>query len=502
VQSEVARAIADELQLTLVVTSVDAPSFSNSEAYDLYLRSKQALIDYTFSTIAKSHRWLDRAIQLDPDFGLLYVTKAQAYLDGGVIGMLSNEESAELAFALLEMAKEYGAGNTGEWYRARAYANFFLGELSQSSDDLRKAYDINPSDSDIAQDYVNSLNSGREDTLQAIDLLQESSQNDPLNYWFPVAIARRYERLLQFEKADAQWRRSIELAPEAPSPPALYGRFLADTGELAAATEKLIGTIWTDPSDPESYTFPAETMLSMGDYAGARELADRALAIKPTSGEARMIKAAALYLDPALAEDPAAAPEIIEAMLEASLSDPDTLYRRIGTGMLDFQAYLALLEGEPERSLAQFEAHAKLPKEIAGDPATMFDTADDDWITLAIHARLLREAGQSEQAGKVASRLEWINEDIAIARAGGALNSFALKFLINTGAGFVEEEKVIGWIKQLHDMGALYEWRRTLPLHTGLLLMEDQQALVDVLGIFEHSSEAARSEYVASLIED
>jgi len=502
VQSDVARAIADELKLTLVETSVDAPSFSNSEAYDLYLRSKQALIDYTFSTITKSHRWLDRAIQLDPEFGLLYVTKAQAYLDGGVIGMLGEVESAELALALLESAKEHGAGNTGEWYRARAYANFFLGDLSQSSDDLRQAYDINPSDSDIAQDYVNSLNSGREDTLQAIDLLQESSQNDPLNYWFPVAIARRYERLLQFEKADAQWRRSIELAPEAPSPPALYGRFLADTGELATATIQLIGTIWTDPSDPESYTFPAETMLSMGDYAAAREFADRALAIKPTSGEARMIKAAALYLDPALAEDPAAAPEVIEAMLEASLSDPDTLYRRIGTGMLEFQAYLALLEGEPERALAQFEAHATIPREITGDPATMFDTANNDWITLAIYARLLREAGQTEQAGTVASRLEWINEDIAIQRAGGALNSFALKFLIDTRAGFVEEDKVIGWIKQLHDIGALYEWRRILPLHTGLLLMEDQQGLVDALGAFEQSSETERSEYVASTIAD
>ena len=498
VQSEVARAIADELKLTLVETSVDSPAFSNSEAYDLYLRSKQALVDYTFTTITKSHRWLDRAIQLDPEFGLLYVTKAQAYLDGGVNGMLSNKDAAELAMALLEMAKEHGAGNTGEWYRARAYANFFLGDLVQSSDDLRQAYDINPSDSDIAQDYVNSLNSGREDTLQAIELLQQSSQNDPLNYWFPIAIARRFERLLQFEKADAQWRRSIELAPEAPSPPALYGRFLADTGKLAAATDQLISTIWTDPSDPESYTFPAETMLSMGDYAAAREFADRALAIKPTSGEARLVKAAALYLDPALAEDPAAAPEIIEAMLEASLSDPETLYRRIGTGMLDFQAYLALLEGEPERALAQFEAHAKLPKEITGDPATLFDTANDDWITLAIHARLLREAGQIEQAGKVASRLDWINEDIAIERAGGALNSFALKFLIDTRAGFVEEKKVIGWIKQLHEMGALYEWRRILPLHTGLLVMEDQQGLLDTLSLFEQSSSVALAEYVAS----
>jgi tetratricopeptide (TPR) repeat protein len=404
--------------------------------------------------------------------------------------------------ALLETAKEHGAGNTGEWYRAHAFANFFQGDLSQTAIDLRRAYEINPSDSDIAQNYVNSLNSGREDTLQAIDLLQQSQKNDPLNYWFPVAIARRYDLLLQFENADATWQRSLELAPDAPSPAAWYGVFLANTGKLAAGAIQLDSTKSMDPSDPEAYTFPAETMLSMGNYARARELADRALAINPRSAEARLIKAAALYLDPALAEDPAAAPEIIEAMLEASLSDPDTLYRRIGTGMLDFQAYLALLEGEPERALAQFEAHAKLPKEIAGDPATMFDTADDDWISLAIHARLLREAGQTEQAGKVASRLEWINEDIAIARAGGALNAFALKFLIDTRAGFVEEDKVIGWIKQLHDMGVFYDWRRILPMHTGLLLMENQQGLVDVLGLFEQSSAVARSEYVASLIED
>jgi tetratricopeptide (TPR) repeat protein len=503
VQSEVARAIADELQLTLLVTSVDSPAFSNSEAYDLYLRSKQALSELTFTSIAKAHRWLDRAIELDPDFGLLYVTKAQAYIDGATNGMLSNEDAAELALALLETAKEHGAGNAGEWYRARAFANFFLGDLSQTAIDIRRAYEINPSDSDIARNYVNSLNSGREDTFEAIDVLREAQKNDPLNYWFPVAIARRYALLLQLEKADATWQRSLELAPDAPSPAAWYGVFLANTGKLAAGAIQLDSTMSMDPSDPESYTFPAESMLSMGNYARARELADRALAINPRSAEARLIKAAALYLDPALAEDPAAAPEKIEAMLEASLSDPDTLSRRIGTGMLEFQAYLALLEGEPGRALAQFEAHAKLPKEMADDPATMFpvsmfETASDDWITLAIHARLLREAGQTEQAGKVAARLEWINEDIAIKREGGALNSFALQFLIDTRAGFVEEDKVIGWIKQLHDMGVFYEWRRILPIHTGLLLMENQQGLVDVLGLFEQSSAVALTEYLAS----
>jgi len=499
VQSNVARAIAAALALTLDVTSVDSPTFSNSEAYDLYLRSKQAQIEYTFTSISKAHRWLDRAIELDPEFGLLYVTKAQAYADGALIGMLSNEDAAELVLALLEPAKEYGAGDTGEWYRARAYASFLLGDHSQTSNYIRRAYEINPSDSNIAQDYVNSLNSGREDTLQAIDVLEQSSQNDPLNYWFPVAIARRYELLLQFENADAEWRRSLEMAPDAPSPSAFYGRFLANSGKLAAGAEQLVATISTDPIDPESYTFPAETMLSMGDYAEARALADRALAINPNSAEARQIKAVSLYLDPALAEDPAAAPEVIEAMLEATLSDPDTLYRRIGTGMLDFQAYLALLEGEPDRALAQFESHAEIPKKLAGDPATLFDIEDDDWVTLAIHARLLREAGQTEQADNVAFRLEWINEEIAIARAGGALNSSALRFLIDTRAGFVEEDKIIGWITQLHDVGALYEWRRYLPVHTGLLLMEDQQAVVDALGLFEQSSSVALSEYVANV---
>jgi len=507
VQSEVARAIADELQLTLLVTSVDSPAFSNSEAYDLYLRSKQALYELTFTSIAKAHRWLDRAIELDPEFGLLYVTKAQAYIDGATNGMLSNEDAAEIALVLLETAKENGAGNTGEWYRARAFANFFLDDRSQAMIDIRHAYEINPSDSDIAQNYVNSLNSGREDTFEAIDVLRESQKNDPLNYWFPVAIARRYALLLQFEKADATWRRSIELAPDAPSPAAWYGVFLANSGKLAAGAIRLDSTMSMDPSDPEAYTFPAETMLSMGNYARARELANRALAINPKSAEAHLIKAAALYLDPALAEDPAAAPEIIEAMLDESLSDPDTLYRRIGTGMLGFQAYLALLEGEPERALAQFEVHAKLPKELADDPAnvfagTSFYGANDDWITLAIHARLLRETGHTEQAGKVAARLEWINEETAIERAGGALNAFALIFLIDTRAGFVEEDKVIGWIKQLHDMGTFYDWRLILSMHTGLLLMENQQGLVDILGLFEQSSAVARSEYVASLIED
>jgi len=498
VQSEVAKAIADELKLTLVETGVgDAPAFSNSEAYDLYLRTKQALIEHTFTSITSAHRWLDRAIELDPGFGLLYVSKAQAYIDGGIIGMLSREEAAELALGLIETAREHGAGDTGAWYRARAYVSFFVGDRSQAMNYMRRAYELNPSDPDIAQDFVNSLNTGREDTLRAIDVLQESQKNDPLNYWFPVAIAQRHSSLLQFDEADSMWRRSIELAPDAPSPPAFYGVFLANTGDLAAGTRQLDATISMDPSDPESYTFPGQTTLSMGDYASARALADRALAINPKSAEARMIKAAALYLDPALAEDPDAAPEVIEAMLEETLSDPDTLYRRIGTSMLDFQAYLALLEGEPDRALDQFETHATIPPRITTD-TERFDSGYLHWSTLAIYSRLLREAGRTEQAEKVASRLEWINEDSAAEWAGGALNAGALSLLVDTRAGFVEEEKVIGWINQLHDLGAFYMWRPRMTLHTGLLLMQDQQGIADALGLFEQSSAAALSEYRAS----
>jgi hypothetical protein len=74
-----------------------------------------------------------------------------------------------------------------------------------------------------------------------------------------------------------------------------------------------------------------------------------------------------------------------------------------------------------------------------------------------------------------------------------------LRFLIDTRAGLVEDEKIISWITQLHDVGALYEWRRYLPVHTGLLLIEDQQAVGDALGLFEQSSAAALSEYMANV---
>lgn len=498
VQTEVAKAIANELKLTLVETDIDSPTFSNSEAYDLYLRTKQALLEHTFTSIANAHRWLDRAIELDPEFGLLYVAKAQTFIDGGIIGTLKREDAAERALALLDIARDHGAGDTGVWYRARAYVSFFRGERAESMNLIRRAYEINPSDSDIAQDYVNTLNTGREDTLLALEVLENGQQNDPLNYWFPVAMAARYSRLLQFDKADAMFRHAIELAPDAPTPPAFYGIFLASTGKLVVGALKLDETMSMDPSDPETYTFPGQTMLSMGNYTRARALADRALAINPKSAEALWIKATALYLDPALAEEPAAAPEVIEAMLEKSLSDSDTLYRRIGIGMLEFQAYLALLEGEPDRALAQFESHADIPEEIANDPDARLDTGYTEWATLATYARLLREAGKPVEANEFASRLEWINEDDVVARAGGALNENALRFLIDTRAGFVDDDVVIAWLDKLHEIGAFYMWRPWLRMHTGLLVMDDQQGVADVLGEFEQSSAEAYAKYMAS----
>lgn len=471
VQAEVAKAIASELHLNLGAEPSTALSISSGEAYDLYLKSIEAIQEHSFGSLRNAEQWLDRAIQLDPDFGLLYVAKARVVLDQSRIGIVEHAAAARVAMPLLDKAAEKGADRDAYWHHSMSTALNYLGRRAEARQAIERAYELNPKDVRVLNSYAawQRLDEGPE---AAIALLETSVRLDPLNYWTPFMLGGLYANLLDHERARHYKQCAIELAPASPTANAFFGIYLLNSGEVVEGLQMLVDGIELDPSDPEGFTFPATAFLSLGLYDEAWDMAGREDALRA-----------------------------VQQRLEATLTNPDTLFRRIGPKMNDLNALLELERGNPEAAYRVFRENLSAPFDVMlGDEPPPNDLRAHwaPWETLATYVRLARAAGDMETVARLAPRLEWIDEDAAIKRFGGALNPEALWFLVETRAGFVDEIKVFEWIEALHDEGAFFTWRSRLQMSSGLRMLEDQDTLASLTAGFDASVETARAEWQAS----
>ncbi len=373
----------------------------------------------------------------------------------------------------------------------------YLGDAEKARGDFRRAFVISPKDPLVAVNYAFTLPrtpQGRRDT---IEILEDIARHDPLDYWHPFTIAGVYDRLLDRAEAERNYLKALRIRPEAPTPSAFYGIFLAQTGRIAEGMRRLELSAKFDAADPESYTFPATAFLSLGDFEGAADYADRAIAINPNRADAVYLREAARYLAALEQGDAHSVVADIDARLQAMVTSADSLFRRVGTGVEDFRALLALDAGDAARALQDFEAHT--PEAQAGEFPRHIDRSNTlDVCYRALHARLLKLAGETDRAAVLDADLAWITEDSVPDLFGSALNEEALWFLVETRAGFVPDEQVIGWLDRLHELGAFYEWRPRLMLSPGIRMIEDREGLDAVIAKFEASMAAAREELASS----
>jgi TolB-like protein len=491
VQAEVAAAIAAELRLTL-----DAPGSHDAlpvsgEAYDLYLRAKDRIAEQTFESINEGIRLLEEATELETEFAALWVARAQAYLQAGRIGIMDHVEAARRALILLRVAAAEGGEGMGQYYFVRGIAKRYIGDVDASDSDLRRAYELEPTDTDIAATYAEVISADRGGTLTAIDILQRAYRRDPLNYWTPFVIGRLYGHLMHVEEAERYMREAVEIAPDVPSAAAFYGIFQMRNGRMASGLETVIEGFRNDPDDPERHTFPGTAYLSLGDYERTRAEARLALALDRTTGHAAYLLAAADYLDPSVpGERPSAYRAAVRAELVELMSDPDTVIRRVQGLPQLLLAELHLTDGNPAAAVDAFAEHTpELPSLLAEDPPL---GELEQWMTLGAYAQLLLLAGRAEEADRIGERLDWIDEAAASDVAGGALNQTALRLLIYSRTGFVADAQVLSWLQQVYEVGDFYDWRARYRLYPGFRLIGDAASLDALWGRFEAAMAEAR----------
>jgi TolB-like protein/Tfp pilus assembly protein PilF len=217
VQSEIAKAVADSLKVTLLgaeTTSVQNAATQSVEAHNAYLQGHFYFQRRNLEDYRKAVVYFDQATQIDPGYALAYAERSEAWTQ---IGDLSQDKSpwpkarsdAERAVAI--------APSLAEAHAALGWVRFFVEwKFAEGLSELKRAKELspaNPTANDLLARvivYLGKFDEAEKQARQAVEL-------DPLSYPPQNNLARVLFVLGKLDEADAVARKAAELQPAAAS---------------------------------------------------------------------------------------------------------------------------------------------------------------------------------------------------------------------------------------------------------------------------------------------
>src|SRR6478672_2870252 len=222
IQSEIAKAIADQLQAKLSPNekkAIEQPPTTDLAAFDLYSRAKSLLLTAGLSVTADSDRrkaieLLDEAVKRDPSFFDAYCQLAYAHEQ---LYATSGSDHTPARLALAEAAVQAATQlrpDAAETHLARAhYLYFGLRDYAGALAELEIAQRPLPNDPRIFEltGYILRRRGQQEEGLQN---LQRAVELDPRNFYILQQVAISYENLRRYAEAIAALDRVLTIMPD------------------------------------------------------------------------------------------------------------------------------------------------------------------------------------------------------------------------------------------------------------------------------------------------
>ena len=382
ISAEITRALqttlTDEEQIRLAVIPTDSLA-----AYNLYTQGRDNLYKRRLETLQEARDQFEAAIALDPDYAEAYAGLAES-----VLLILNNHQaiSTEEAFGIAEASLDQALSLNPELSQAHAAEGLMKTMawqetrggpgLEEAEACLTAALDLNPNNAS-AWMWFATLRDNQERIEEAIDLYHESLRVDPLGKipyanlpglyaqrgqnqealdlyikaveihpdW-PTAyrnLAAQLQALGRMDEAVAWGMRGAELSEDPLGGASMTGAYM-EFGEYGKILELFSGVT---PGHP-MYTYGAGMeMAILGDFAGATEVAERAIegVENPRQFQLSLIAGFAVF-----------AGDFDKARKYAELHDPefaadaDPMVTRYNVTDLVRYAYILQNQGEGERA--------------------------------------------------------------------------------------------------------------------------------------------------------
>ena len=222
IQSEIAKAIADQLQAKLSPNekkAIEQPPTTDLAAFDLYSRAKALLLTSRFSgtgapDVRKAIELLDEAVKRDPSFFDAYCQLAYAHEE---LYAQSGTDHTPARLALAEAALQAATRlrpDAGETRLARAnYLYYGRRDYAGALAELERVRRALPNDPRIFEltGYILRRRGQQEEGLRN---LQRAVELDPRNFGTLQQIAISYEQLWRYADAIAALDRALSIVPD------------------------------------------------------------------------------------------------------------------------------------------------------------------------------------------------------------------------------------------------------------------------------------------------
>lgn len=240
-QSEISRAIAKQIQVTLseqVRHQLSAKPRVNEEAYDEYLQGLQALSLRTAASGLAAIQHLERATTLDPTYALAYAAKARCYGLLPILDGMKPQEAMPKARDAAERAIELDA-SLAEAHAALAFVKaHYEYDWPAAEREFRRGIELNPSDSVAHMFCSNSYLSPRGRHDEAIAEMKEAISLDPYSLVVQSFLIRTYTWAHRWGEAEAQFQKVNQLNPNFAIDHSRMARLCAYSGRYEIAIDE------------------------------------------------------------------------------------------------------------------------------------------------------------------------------------------------------------------------------------------------------------------------
>jgi TolB-like protein len=159
-QAEIARAVAQQIQLTLnpqVQEQLSRARRVHPDAYLDYLRAQIENPKFTLEAMAKEQAYYERALQKDPDFALAYSGLANCYLNYMITRRLPPREAAQRTKEYVAKALQLDE-NLGEAYVVLAYRNWrYDWDVPAAERNFQRAIELSPNSVHVHMHHITYL---------------------------------------------------------------------------------------------------------------------------------------------------------------------------------------------------------------------------------------------------------------------------------------------------------------------------------------------------------
>jgi Tfp pilus assembly protein PilF len=220
VQSEVAQAIAGEIQVALTPeeTSRLAGARSiNPEAHEAYLRGRFHSYQFTPADLEKALEYFESALQKDPDYALAYVGIGNVWTNRLVLGAVPPLEAGPRGLEAVSKAMELDS-SLAEAHGALAnLRTWHEWDWVGAEPAFQRAIELNPNYADARLFYGHFLTAMKRPE-EARAQMERAMELDPLNSFYQGLYGWHLTWVERYDEAIGQFRGALRTSPNFPLP--------------------------------------------------------------------------------------------------------------------------------------------------------------------------------------------------------------------------------------------------------------------------------------------